>query len=146
MKLVFFLGTLFFSCLSFAQWQDSFSTKLNPHLLIAGKKCLGGEVSETTQRLCKKDSWLINIDRSVQSQTFISHLKKVDIITPTTVAFYEIKPKDRIPFSHQMLMKRYWVRFDLNGEVLVMKKPIFHSSLKFPTSISSDGSFVHTPF
>jgi hypothetical protein len=146
MKLIFILCTLFFSGLSFGQWQDSFSTKLNPYLLIAGKKCLGGEVSETTQRLCKKDYWLINIDRTVQGQTFISHLKRVNIMTPTTVALYEIKPKDRIPFSYQMLMRRYWVRFDLNGEALVMKKPIFQSSPKLPTSISSDGSFVHTPF
>ena len=80
MKLIFILSTLFFSGLSFAQWQDSFSTKLNPYLLIAGKKCLGGEVSETTQRLCKKDYWLINIDRTVQGQTFISHLKRVNIM------------------------------------------------------------------
>lgn len=146
MKLILFLCTLFFSGVSFGQWQDSFSTKLNPHLLIAGKKCLGGEVSETTQRLCPKDSWLINIDRKVPGQTFISHLKRADIITPTTVVFYEIKPQDKIPFSHQMLAKQYWVRFDLNGEALVLKKPIFRSNPKLPTSISSDGSFVHTPF
>ncbi len=146
MKLILILCTLFFSGIAFAQWQDAFSTKINSHLLIGGKKCMGGEVSGTSGRLCKKDRWLINIDRADQGPTFISLLRKVDIITPTTIAFYEILPKDRIAPHHRMLLRKFWVRFDLNGEPKVIKKPRFHSTLKLPISISSDGDSVHAPF
>lgn len=143
MKLILILCTLFISATSFAQWQDAFSTQVNPHLMIGGKKCMGGEVSGTSGRLCKKGRWLINIDRADQGPTFISILRKVDVITPTTLAFYEILPKERIAPHHKMLLRRFWVRFDLNGEPKVIRKPRFLSNLKLPTSISSDGSSVH---
>ncbi len=143
MKLILILCTLFISTTSFAQWQDAFATKVNSHLLIGGKKCMGGEVSGASGRLCKKDSWLINIDRADQGPTFISILRRVDVISPTTLAFYEILPKDRIDPHHKMLLRKFWVRFDLNGEPKVIKKPKFLSNLKLPTSISSDGSSVH---
>ncbi len=104
---------------------------------------MGGEVSGTSGRLCKKDRWLINIDRVDRGPTFISLLRRVDVISPTTIAFFEILPKDGIPPHQRMLLKRFWVRFDLNGEPKVIRKPRFLSSLKLPTSISSDGSSEH---
>lgn len=146
MKMFLILSSLLFSGMSYAQWQDAFSTKINPHLLIAGKKCMGGEVSGTSGRLCKMDKWLVNIDRADQGQSFISVLRKVDVISPTTIAFYEILPREKIAPNHKMLLRKFWVRFDMNGEAKVIKKPRFHSNLKLPTSISSDGGSVHTPF
>lgn len=143
MKLILILCTLILSTTSFAQWQDAFSTRINPHLTIGGKKCMGGEVSGTSGRLCKKDKWLIDIDRTDHGPSFISILRRVDVISPTTLAFYEILPKDRIAPNHRMLLRRFWVRFDLNGEAKVIKKPRSLSNLKLPTSISSDGSSVH---
>ena len=69
----------------------------------------------------------------------IGELKKADIITPTTIAFFDIRQNDRVTLRQRMLLQHYWVRFDLNSDPLVQKRPVLDELQKLPTSFTSNG-------
>lgn len=128
------LALLFFllSASAFGQWDNFFGTRLNPRLAISGARCEGGEPSGVSLRLCRRGQWLITLDdvnrcqnnscTEAQVLPFIAKLRRVPIITPTTISFYEIIPRDTISSSRRRVLSRYWVRFDLNEAPVVIRK------------------------
>jgi hypothetical protein len=154
MKAIITLGLYVLSVSAFAQWNASFSTRLSADLEISGKRCFGGEPSGVSRKNCSIGEWLLTLDdinhcgengacTEAFVFPFIVDLVRVEIVSPKTIAFYKIQPKDRISLHDRMELSKYWVKFDLNGETGVMRKPIFQISKKLPTSITSDGREVH---
>lgn len=114
---------IFVSFSSYAQWDDSFSSQVNSRLKISGSKCVGGEPSGVSHRICEAGQWRIVLNEGGRIKApFISFLRRADIVTPSTIVFYDIIPRDRVTLRQRVLLRKYWVRFDLNGEPLVMKK------------------------
>lgn len=128
----FFLLSLLVSGLAHGQWDDSFSTRLNPDLLISGVRCHGGELSGRSLRVCREGQWLITLDSEnhcdedvcteAEVLPFIAKLKQDGVITPPTLALYEIVPKDFVTGNQRRILGRHWVKFDLNSMPLVMRR------------------------
>jgi hypothetical protein len=154
MNVIITLGLYLLSLSAFAQWNASFSTRVSAELAISGKRCIGGEPSGVSSKNCSKGEWLLTFDdinhcgdngacTEAFVFPFIAALERVEIVSPKTIAFYKIKPKEKISLHDRMELSKYWVKFDLNGETGVIRKPIFRTSTKLPVSITSDGREVH---
>ena len=106
--IIFFI----FSSFCFANHKnDSFSTRLHDRLVIAAIKCQGNETTASIDQemwadyTCADDEWLMVVDNINQCDDNISCMD--------------------IPVSAEVrwILRRYWVRFDLNGvgEVILKK-------------------------
>lgn len=117
---------------AYAQWDESFATQINSQLSISGQKCKGDESSGVGHRICEAGQWLITLDNinhcsedgctELFVPAFIAKLKRVNIITPTTIAFFEMIPKDRVSYQQRQILSRYWVQFNLNGAPVVLRR------------------------
>lgn len=135
--IIFFI----FSSFCFANHKnDSFSTRLHDRLAIAAIKCQGNETTASIDQemwadyTCADDEWLMVVDNINQCDDNISctdipvmpiivKLKRVFSDTIEMTNYYQII--SRIPVSAEVrwILRRYWVRFDLNGvgEVILKK-------------------------
>jgi hypothetical protein len=154
MKVIIMLGLSLLTVSAFAQWNATFSTRVSADLMISGKRCLGGEPSGVSSKNCLSGQWLLTYDdinhcRENGACTeafvfpFIVELERVEIVSPKTVSFYKIKPKDRISLRDRVELAKYWVKFDLNGETGVIKKSKIRISKDHPKFITSDGRKVN---
>lgn len=132
MKSFLVLIILSFSNLALAQWDNYFETRLDPRLAIAGKKCEGGELSGVSDKVCEIGQWIILMDDINECDEssctdfsvvpFIAKLNKVNPVAQRVYAFYEIIPQDVMTSPRRKVVGRYWVRFDLNGEPIVLRR------------------------
>lgn len=115
-----------------------FNTRLNSDLLISGKECRGGEFSGVSHKNCLQGQWLLTVDDINHCSPhgacteafvfpFIAELIKMKSSSNNEVSYYRIRPKDRITVSERATLFMYWVRFDLNGEATVVKRPLLFS-------------------
>ncbi len=105
--------------------EDSFSTRLNSELLISGNRCDGEN--------CPEGKWLVIVDNvntcspdgactEIGVNPIEAELRKVDVTSPTTLSFYNIIPDDSASDEQQNILEDHWVRFDLNGDPVVLEK------------------------
>jgi hypothetical protein len=115
--------------------RGDFSSRLGPRLLIAGEKCQGGEASGVSRRRCTSLEWLITLDDAnicapdggcteIGVPPFIGHLRRAPVVTPTTIAFYEIVPNDLVSLPRRKLLRNYWVRSYLNAAMEFVPRPV----------------------
>lgn len=133
MKL-FILSLTLISFSAFAQWSSSFSTQINNKLSISGRVCSGGERALGLKNtICDKGQWLVTVDNmnvcsdegmctEIAVPSFVAELERADVITITTAAFYNIVPADRVAKDIGAILKKYWVKDNLNGRATVVKK------------------------
>jgi hypothetical protein len=120
-------------------WDSSFSTRLSGELLISGQRCKGGE---TTQVIisgreilipCPAGKWLVIVDNfnrcspeglctEVAVSPVVTDLRKSSRPSASTLAFYNFIPRSPLSTAQALIMKKHWVRFNLNGEPLVLEK------------------------
>ena len=116
-----------------------FSQRLSSDLAIYGERCTEGENFEIQTRnglrnmSCGKNQWVIFIDNinSCDPQgscteigvfPIFAKLVRADVISASTISFWDIIPVTRIHSPLSDLLKDYWVKFDLNGPTEVLKK------------------------
>ncbi len=121
------------------RWDTSFSTRLSGQLLISGQRCLGGETTQVMiegQEIiihCPTGKWLVVVDNinrcspegqctEVAVSPVVTALRKSNHPTASTLAFYNFIPRSPLSVAQAVIMKRHWVRFNLNGEPLVLEK------------------------
>ena len=119
MKLLLVL--LFTICTSaFAQSADYFNTQVNDELRITGSHCRGG--GRWTTRTCTDGEWYITLTfKDAGSTMFLGALDRADVVSASTLSFYNIRPLTPVSEATLELVNKYWVRFDLNGDPKVLK-------------------------
>jgi hypothetical protein len=133
MKL-FLLSFVLISSSAFAQWSSSFNTKIHNKLSISGRLCKGGERGfGLDEIICEKNQWLVTVDNmnvcsdegmctEIAVPPFVAELERANVITITTMAFYDIVPANPVSKDLQKILQTYWVKDNLNGRASVVKK------------------------
>lgn len=107
-----------------------FSTRINNNLLIAGKRCNGGETTTDANGAtvtCPRDQWLITLDNINQCTPggsctevgvvpFVATLERTDRVTVPEFTFFSINPQSSITNGQATTINNFLVRFDLNNE------------------------------
>lgn len=114
---------LFATQMAFAQLNDSFRAVTPSREIMSGVKCKGGEQSGVSERWCKTGQWLITLN----SEPFIVKLKRVNTRTPSTMAYFEIIPKDFVTSNTRKKLGRYWVKFEVYGEPGIGLSYFYHT-------------------
>ena len=117
----YLLVLLFTICTSaFAQNADYFNTQVSDDLRITGSHCRGGGRFAT--RMCTDGEWNMTLTfKDVGSTMFLGALDRADLVSAATLSFYTIRPLTPVSEATEELIKGYLVRFDLNGEPLVIE-------------------------
>lgn len=110
----------------------SFSTRINPSLLISGVRCEGNETTTDARGEevgCSKDNWLVTIDNvntctvdgvctEVAVVPIVAELDRSDRIDVSDrLTFFEIDPVSAVTQEQSDIAGDYLVRFDLENEV-----------------------------
>lgn len=107
---------------------SSFNTRLSNELLISGRGCIA-EDAET----CPEGLWLVIVDNlnrcspeghctEIAVDPVVTELKQTDVVSASTLAFYDMIPLGPISDEQAQIMSKHWVRFDLNGDAIVLEK------------------------
>ncbi len=114
------LVLLFTICTSaFAQNADYFNTQVNDDLSITGSHCRGG--GRFSVRPCTDGEWYVTLTHKTAGSTmFLGALDRADIVSASTLTFYTIRALTPVSKATQKIINRYLVRFDLNGEPMVI--------------------------
>jgi len=107
-----------------------FSTRLTNSLLIAGRRCEGGETTTDANGAtvtCDRDQWLITVDNvntctpggactEIGVVPFIAELDREDRVSIPEYTFFEIDPLSAVTPAQDSTVDNYLVRFDINDE------------------------------
>lgn len=132
MKL-FFLSFTLFATSAFAQWNSQFHTQIHEQLSVSGVICRGGETVYGSEKECLKGEWLVTVDNlnlcsrdgictQIHVSPFIAKLQKADVISITTISFYDVIPLTPITEDVALVLETYWMRDHFNGKAMMVRK------------------------
>lgn len=111
---------LVLSPLAFAQDSDYFNSQVSEELSVTGSECGGGGRFST--RTCTGGEWYVTLNhKSLGSLMFLATLDRVQVMSPSTISFYNISPITPVSAETLDFVRTHWVRFDLSGETKVLR-------------------------